>query len=58
MKRLKRAGALAWEILRELADERAYRRHLEFHGRKASREEWQRFWDERTRARYARPKCC
>jgi hypothetical protein len=58
MKRLRRARALVWEILRELSDERAYERHLERHGLTASAEEWRRFWDERTRARYQRVKCC
>jgi hypothetical protein len=58
MKRLRNAAALIREILRDLADERAYRRHLEIHGRTASPEEWRRFWDERIRARYAQAKCC
>ena len=58
MTKLRKIGALAWEILRELSDERAYRRHLERHGCAPSREEWRRFSDERLRARYARPKCC
>ena len=58
MSRLRKFTALAWEILRELSDERAYRRHLERHNRPHSREEWHKFSDERLRARYARPKCC
>jgi hypothetical protein len=58
MNRLRQIAALVWEILREISDERAYSRHLEHHGRVASREEWRRFSDERLRARYARPKCC
>lgn len=58
MNRLRQAAALAREILRELSDERAYRRHLEHHGRAASPEEWRRFWDERMRAKYARARCC
>ena len=58
MKRLRRAAAFARELLRELSDERAYRRHLEQHGRTASAEEWRRFWDERMGAKYARAKCC
>ena len=45
-------------ILRELADENAYRRHLEAHGREHSAAEWRRFSDERMRAKYARAKCC
>lgn len=49
---------LAWQLLRELADENAYRRHLEARGVPASPEEWRRFSDERLRAKYARAKCC
>jgi hypothetical protein len=45
-------------LLRELADENAYRRHLEAHGRKPSGEEWRRFSEERLKAKYARAKCC
>ena len=45
-------------ILRELADENAYSRHLAAHGRTHSPEEWQRFSDERMRAKYSRAKCC
>jgi hypothetical protein len=58
MKQLRKAAALARELLRELADERAYGRHLEHHGRTASAEEWRRFQDARMRAKYARAKCC
>lgn len=58
MKRLKRFGKLLMDLLRELGDENAYRRHLAAHGRAPSREEWKRFSDERLRARYIRPKCC
>jgi hypothetical protein len=45
-------------LLRELADENAYRRHLAAHGRTHSAAEWKRFSDERLRAKYVRPKCC
>ena len=58
MKRLKRFGKFVMELLRELSDENAYRRHLTVHGRAPSREEWKRFSEERLRARYIRPKCC
>lgn len=51
-------GKLILALLRELADETAYRRHLEAHGRAHSAEEWRRFSEERLRAKYARPKCC
>jgi hypothetical protein len=58
MKRLKRFGQLVMGLLRELGDENAYQRHLTAHGRTHSRKEWQRFSEERLRARYVRPKCC
>lgn len=58
MSRLRRFGKLALALLRELADENAYQRHLEQHGRQASGEEWRRFCDARLRAKYARAKCC
>jgi hypothetical protein len=58
MKRLKRFGNFVRDLLRELGDENAYRRHLAAHGRAPSREEWKRFSEERFRARYIRPKCC
>jgi len=45
-------------LLRELADENAYARHLAAHGREHSAEEWRRFSDERLRAKYMRAKCC
>jgi hypothetical protein len=55
---MKRFGALVMVLLRELADENAYRRHLEAHGREHSGEEWRRFSEEHQRRRYARAKCC
>ena len=58
MSRLRRLGHLLWGILRELADEGAYQRHLKARGCPPSPEEWRRFADERLRARYARAKCC
>ena len=45
-------------LLRELADENAYERHLRAHARTHSAEEWRRFCDQRLRAKYARAKCC
>jgi hypothetical protein len=58
MKRLRRFGKFVMDLLRELGDENAYRRHLAAHGHAPSRAEWKRFSDERLRARYSRPKCC
>jgi len=45
-------------LLRELADENAYRRYLSAHGVPHSREAWRRFSEERLGARFTRPKCC
>ncbi len=58
MKRLRGLGALLMALMRELADESAYRRHLAAHGRPHSAAEWRRFSDERLRERYARVRCC
>ena len=58
MSKLRRFGELALALLRELADENAYRRHLEAHGREPSGAEWRRFSEERLRAKYAQAKCC
>jgi len=55
---MKRLGRLIMALLRELADENAYQRHLECHGRVHSGEEWRRFSEERLREKYARAKCC
>ena len=58
MTSLRRLGRIVLAILRELADENAYRRHLAVHGREHSGAEWRRFSEERLRAKYARAKCC
>lgn len=58
MKRLRAFGNFVMALLRELADENAYRRHLEAHGREHSAEEWRRFSDSHMRMRYKRAKCC
>lgn len=55
---MRRFGRLVLALLRELADENAYQRHLESHGRVHSPEEWRRFSEERLRAKYMRAKCC
>jgi hypothetical protein len=49
-------GLLA--LLREIADENAYQRHLRAHGRPHSGEEWRRFCDQRLARKFARAKCC
>jgi hypothetical protein len=58
MSAIKRAGRLFLALLRELADENAYERHLRAHGREHSGDEWRRFCEERLRAKYSRAKCC
>lgn len=58
MRRLLHIAGLLRSLLRELADENAYERHLTAHGRAHSAEEWRRFSDERLAARFTRPKCC
>jgi hypothetical protein len=55
---MRRAARLILALLRELADENAYARHLAAHGRAHSGEEWRRFSEERLRAKYQRAKCC
>lgn len=58
MKQLRKFGRLLAALLRELADESAYQRHLAAHRRPHSGEEWRRFSEERLRLKYVRPKCC
>jgi hypothetical protein len=58
MSRLRAFGRIIMSLLREIGDENAYARHLAAHMRPHSRAEWQRFSDERMRAKYARAKCC
>jgi len=50
--------SLVLALLREIADEGAYRRHLASLGRTHSPEEWRCFSERRLLAKYARPKCC
>jgi hypothetical protein len=58
MKNVRAFCGLILTLLRELADENAYQRHLTAHGLVHSAEEWHRFADQRLRAKYARAKCC
>ena len=55
---LRRLAAFVAALLRELADENAYRRHLRLRGAPHSAEEWRRFSEQRLSARFTRPKCC
>jgi hypothetical protein len=56
--RLLAASGLVLGLLRELADESAYDRHLAAHDRPHSPAEWRRFYEARTAAKYRRPRCC
>ncbi len=47
-----------WALLRQIADESAYQRHLRHHGRVHSGDEWRRFCDQHFARKYARSKCC
>ncbi len=58
MTRLRNFWKIVTGLLRELADENAYQRHLAAHGRTHSGEEWRRFCEHRLKAKYARAKCC
>jgi hypothetical protein len=55
---VRRILQLVMALLRELADENAYQRHLTAHGRTHSGAEWRRFSEERLSAKYSRAKCC
>lgn len=55
---MKRFFRLVLGLLKELADENAYERHLAAHGRVHSGEEWRHFCEERLKAKYMRAKCC
>ena len=58
MTRVRKIGRLVLGLLRELADESAYRRHLAAHGRPHSAAEWRHFSQQRFEAKFTRPKCC
>jgi hypothetical protein len=58
MKRWRAVGGVILALLRELADENAYRRHLAMYDRIHSAEEWRRFADARWKAKYSQTKCC
>jgi hypothetical protein len=53
-----RTCRLVMDLLRELADERAYGRYLAAHSCEASPDAWRRFQDQRIQSKYANPRCC
>lgn len=58
MTTLRRLARVLVGLLRELADENAYARHLAHHGVSHSPKEWRRFCEGHFRVKYARTKCC
>jgi len=58
MNALRLLGRTLMGILRELADENAYRRHLAAHGCCDTPGEYRRFQTEHFKAKYQRAKCC
>ena len=58
MASLRKLGRTLLAILRELADENAYQRHLRIHSRQDSPGEYRRFQTEHFKAKYQRAKCC
>ena len=58
MSRLRRIVHVLIAVLRELADEAAYRRHLSRSGGEDSAQAWRRFTDRRYARRYGGPRCC
>jgi hypothetical protein len=55
---MRRFGKLLLALLRELADQNSYQRHLAAHGREHSAAEWRRFSEHRLQAKYSQAKCC
>ena len=58
MKVIRRIASFVLDLLRELADENAYHRHLAASGRVHSAAEWRHFTEHRLQAKYSRAKCC
>jgi hypothetical protein len=58
MRTLRRARRIIVGILRELADQNAYKRHLAHCGAAHSPEEWKRFTEHRFRMKYSQGRCC
>ena len=58
MRQFREFRRILMSLLRELADQNAYQRHLAAHGRPHSAQEWRRFSEERLNRKFTRPKCC
>ncbi|MGA7411828.1 MAG: hypothetical protein WBW33_15220 [Bryobacteraceae bacterium] len=55
---LKKLFRFLRSLARELSDESAYQRHLAWHQRVHSRDEWKAFSDARLARKYQNGKCC
>ena len=58
MRQFRKFRRIFMGLLRELADQSAYQRHLAAHGRLHSAQEWRRFSEELLNRKFTRPKCC
>ena len=58
MKLFARILSLVRDLVRELADENAYQRHLQATRNAHSAAEWKAFSDRRNRRKYQNAKCC
>jgi len=58
VKTLRLFTSVVLAILRELADQNAYDRHLKIHACPNSPEEYRRFQSVHFKAKYQRAKCC
>ncbi|MEO8096715.1 MAG: hypothetical protein ABI811_03375 [Acidobacteriota bacterium] len=58
MSYLRNLAKIVRGILDELADQNAYRRFLDAHGRTHSPEAWRQFQDEHWQAKSRRGRCC
>ena len=58
MKTLRKIQRIILGILREIADQNAYARHLAHQGVAHSPAEWRRFTEHRLRMKYSQSRCC
>ena len=58
MKTFRRIQRILLGILREIADQNAYARHLAHHGVAHSASEWKRFTEHRFKMKYSQGRCC
>jgi hypothetical protein len=58
MKTLRHVAGIVLGILREIADQNAYARHLKHCGAVHSPSEWKRFTEHRFKMKYSQGRCC